>query len=209
TSNGSLVARVSPPELAASVYWAPSLSMLRSANVATPFTASTPVVPYSVPPVGLLSTESVMRPAKLVTVFPALSKAATRTGGAIIPPTTAAVGCPTKARRRGVGGGGGGTDSTAKVTGNRPTGASDPMEVTTIVSTCSPVARPPGLRRTSRLDGIVSSVCPSWSHALPPTTEARHARPGDEPRTVRVRRFCAVLPSVTDSSILEGDTTSF
>src|SRR4029077_15063749 len=51
--NALLVAAATPPPEAARVYTAPTLSMLRPGNVATPFTAATVAVPESVPPPGL------------------------------------------------------------------------------------------------------------------------------------------------------------
>jgi hypothetical protein len=53
-SNPLEVAPVSPLLLAARVYPGPTWLMLRSLNVATPFTAATEVVPESVPPPGLV-----------------------------------------------------------------------------------------------------------------------------------------------------------
>src|SRR4051812_27758157 len=55
------VAAVAPDEATASVY-APTLAMLVFENVAIPLAAVTVVVPASVPPAGLLASESVAEP---------------------------------------------------------------------------------------------------------------------------------------------------
>src|SRR3989442_940268 len=61
-------------ELSCGLYRSPALSILRFANVATPFTAFTGALPESVPPAGLLSMAIEMAPVKLVTVFPDASR---------------------------------------------------------------------------------------------------------------------------------------
>jgi hypothetical protein len=72
--------------------------MLRPANVATPFTAATVAVPESVPPPGLVPRATVMFAAKVGSVFPSASCAATCTAGVIEAPATVLVGCTAKAR---------------------------------------------------------------------------------------------------------------
>src|SRR2546428_429096 len=57
--NAVLVAPPGPVALAASVYPVPTLSILTFANVATPLTAATLVVPASVPPPGLAASARV------------------------------------------------------------------------------------------------------------------------------------------------------
>ena len=75
TSNDELVAEVRLPLDAVSVYPVPALSIRRSVNVATPFTAETVAVPARaapeapVPDVMLIVTESVAD----VTVLPSRS----------------------------------------------------------------------------------------------------------------------------------------
>ena len=76
--NAPLTAAVSVPDDAVSVYPVPTLSMLRPLNVATPLTASTVVVPESVPPPGFVAIARVTSPVKLITVFPSASCTATR-----------------------------------------------------------------------------------------------------------------------------------
>src|SRR3989442_10525101 len=80
-------------ELSCGLYRSPALSILRFANVATPFTAFTGALPESVPPAGLLSMAIEMAPVKLVTVFPDASRAATVTAGVIATPTWVVLGC--------------------------------------------------------------------------------------------------------------------
>ena len=67
-------------------------SMLRSANVATPFTAVTVGWPARVPPPGLAASVTVTVPLKLVTVFPRASCTATWTAGVIAAPAAVFVG---------------------------------------------------------------------------------------------------------------------
>src|SRR6266436_1041232 len=55
--------------------------MLRFANVATPETAATDVVPESVPPPGLVPMATVTLPVKLGSVFPSASCALACTAG--------------------------------------------------------------------------------------------------------------------------------
>src|SRR5207247_9539 len=83
----------------------PTLSIVRFANVATPFTAFTGALPVDVPPTGLLSMAIATAPVKLVTVLPDASKAATVAAGVISTPTCVVPGCTPNARC--VAGGGG------------------------------------------------------------------------------------------------------
>src|SRR5207247_8102040 len=106
--NALLVAGVSVPEVALSVSPVPSESIVRFANVATPFTAFTGALPESVPPAGLLSMAMATAPVKLLTVSPDASRAATVTAGVIATPTCVVPGCTPKARWGGGGGGVGG-----------------------------------------------------------------------------------------------------
>src|SRR5438552_2640957 len=71
--------------------------MLNVENVATPLTAFTLVVPASVPPPGFAPIATVIRPVKLVTVFPDASRAVTRTAG-IVWPAWVDCGCVVNAR---------------------------------------------------------------------------------------------------------------
>src|SRR2546425_10347562 len=84
--NAVLAAPAGPVALAASVYPVPTLSMLTFANVATPFTAATLVVPASVPPPGLLTIASATLPVNGVAVLPCASCAVTCTAGVIAAP---------------------------------------------------------------------------------------------------------------------------
>src|SRR5438094_504605 len=59
--------------------------MLNVENVATPLTAFTLVVPASVPPPGFAPIATVINPVYPVTMFPAASRAATRTAGIVCP----------------------------------------------------------------------------------------------------------------------------
>src|SRR5262245_15992571 len=65
-SNAALVAPVRPADDAASVYPAPTLSIDRLANVATPPTAARVRVPDSVPPPGLFPSATVTLAVELV-----------------------------------------------------------------------------------------------------------------------------------------------
>src|SRR2546427_340881 len=76
-----LVAPAGPVALAASVYPVPTLSILTFANVATPLTAATLVVPASVPPPGLAAIASATLPLNGVAVVPCASRAVTWTAG--------------------------------------------------------------------------------------------------------------------------------
>src|SRR5262249_44354262 len=60
---------------------APTLSMVKSLNVATPPDAAIVVVPDSVPPAGLLAIAIVTLPANCVAWFPNASRALTVTPG--------------------------------------------------------------------------------------------------------------------------------
>src|SRR2546430_15017842 len=84
--NAVLVAPAGPVALAASVYPVPTLSILTFANVATPLTAATLVVPASVPPPGLLTIASATLPVNGVAVLPRASSAGTCPPGAIAGP---------------------------------------------------------------------------------------------------------------------------
>src|SRR5438876_10116903 len=81
--NAVLVAPAGPVALAASVYPVPTLSILTFANVATPLTAVTLVVPASVPPPGLAAIASATLPLNGVAVLPCASCAVTWTAGVI------------------------------------------------------------------------------------------------------------------------------
>src|SRR5947199_10384655 len=67
--------------------------MLRPANVATPLTAFSDVVPERVPPPGLVPMATVTLPPNAVAVFPWASCAVTCTAGVIAAPAVAPVGC--------------------------------------------------------------------------------------------------------------------
>src|SRR5207249_10198216 len=82
--------------------------MLTFANVATPLTAATVVVPERVPLAGLVPIASVMLVVAVVTVLPCASWTATCTAGVFAAPATALLGCPMKASFAAAGGGGGG-----------------------------------------------------------------------------------------------------
>src|SRR2546427_575368 len=84
--NAVLAAPAGLAALAASVYPVPTLSILRFANVATPFTAATLVVPASVPPPGLAAIASATLPLNGVAVLPCASCAGTWTAGGIAAP---------------------------------------------------------------------------------------------------------------------------
>src|SRR6476620_621760 len=93
--NGALVPAVSAPELAASVFAEPALSMLNGGvveKVATPATAATVVVPSSVPPPGFVPMASVTFPVKDLSLLPNPSRAVTLTAGMIPAPALAVVG---------------------------------------------------------------------------------------------------------------------
>src|SRR5204863_8553580 len=70
-SNAVLVPGVKPLALAVSVYPVPVLLSVKGANLATPFTAATVVVPLRVLPPGLEPSATVTLPVKLGTGFPA------------------------------------------------------------------------------------------------------------------------------------------
>src|SRR5437773_667302 len=103
--NALLVAGVSVMGRALCRERVPTLSIVRFANVDTPFTAFTGALPVNVPPTGLLSMAIETAPVKLVTVLPDASSAATVTAGVIVAPTCAPLGCTPNARC--VAGGGG------------------------------------------------------------------------------------------------------
>ena len=77
----------------------PGLSMLRLANVATPFTALTGALPDSVPPDGFVPIATVILPVNEVAVFPAASYAVTLTAGMIAAPACALLGWTVNASR--------------------------------------------------------------------------------------------------------------
>ena len=87
-----LVADVTPVAAALSVKPVPTLLMLRFANVATPFTAATLVVPESVPPPGFGLSATVTVPVNPVAVFPCASCAVTCTAGVIAVPAVVLLG---------------------------------------------------------------------------------------------------------------------
>lgn len=87
--------------MAVKVKPAPTASIVRSANAATPLTAARVTVPPSVAPGDSvpLVTPSVTLAVEVVTVFPNESRTATRTDGAIaVNATTTEFGCATNAR---------------------------------------------------------------------------------------------------------------
>ena len=84
-ANGALVT-VRPVAVARSVYPEAARSMLRSENVATPFSAATVFVPESVSPPGFEASATLTLPRKLVTVAPKASCAATCTAGVMAAP---------------------------------------------------------------------------------------------------------------------------
>jgi hypothetical protein len=92
TLNALLVADVSPPALAVSVYPAPTLLILRLENVATPPTAVTGVVPDSVPPPAFVPMAMVTEFAA-ETTFPSASSMLTCTAGVIDDPAPTLLGC--------------------------------------------------------------------------------------------------------------------
>ena len=94
--NALLVAVVSCPELAVSVYPVPALSMLKSPKVAIPAAAATGIVPWSTPPDGLLPITSDTLPVNPVAVLPKASRAITLTAG-IVAPACVALGCTVNA----------------------------------------------------------------------------------------------------------------
>src|SRR5256885_10746821 len=75
--------------------------MERVANVATPATADTVVVPDSVPPLGLVPIATVMLAVEVVAVLPNASCTATCTAGVIDAPAISVVGCALKTTRFG------------------------------------------------------------------------------------------------------------
>ena len=97
TSNAELVADVTPVPVATSVYPIPSVSMLRSAKVATPATAATGNVPVSVPPAGLLPIAMVTLSVALVARVPPASSSETSTAGEIATVAATALGSTEKA----------------------------------------------------------------------------------------------------------------
>src|SRR6267378_2588742 len=79
--NAELVAAVNDPALARSVYPVPTLLRDTLANVATPFTAFTVVVPESVPAPGLAPNASVTAFVAVVARFPKASCSSMATAG--------------------------------------------------------------------------------------------------------------------------------
>ena len=98
TVNAPLVAPVSPGDDAASVYPVPDLSTLRPAKLATPSTAATGPPPVSVPPPGLVSIAKATGSVAPVTRLVNWSRISTSTGGVILAPAVALVGCTRKTR---------------------------------------------------------------------------------------------------------------
>src|SRR6266852_1366080 len=90
--NAVLVTAGSPLAVAVSVYPVPLLSMNSVANVATPFTAATTVVPPSTAPFPATSA-TVTVPGKLGTGLPNPSSAVTFTAGVIWRSATVVTGC--------------------------------------------------------------------------------------------------------------------
>src|SRR2546430_16721868 len=84
--NAVLVAPAGPVALAASVYPVPTLSILTFANVATPLTAATLVVPASVPPPGLAAIASATLPLNGVAGLPRPALAGPRAPGGVPAP---------------------------------------------------------------------------------------------------------------------------
>src|SRR3954462_2277257 len=76
--------------------------MDRLANVATPLTEATLVVPDSVPPPGLAPMASATVAVELVAVLPNASCTVTCTDGAMDTPATALLGCTENATLEGV-----------------------------------------------------------------------------------------------------------
>src|SRR2546421_32433 len=70
--------------------------MLRFANVSTPLTAATVVVPARVPLAGLVPIATVMLVVAAVTVLPWASWTVTCTAGVIAAPATVLLGCTVK-----------------------------------------------------------------------------------------------------------------
>src|SRR5438093_1313633 len=102
--NELLVAWVSVAEVSVSVWPVPTLSIVRFANVATPFTAFTGPLPDSVAPPALPRAREIA-PVKLGTVFPDASRAVSSEEGRVGDPSCALRGCTPNARC--VAGGGG------------------------------------------------------------------------------------------------------
>src|SRR3989442_12629912 len=73
--------------------------MLRLANVATPLTAATVVVPANAPLPGLLPSATVTVPLKLGSVFPRASCAVTCTAGVMATAAVALLGCTVNTSR--------------------------------------------------------------------------------------------------------------
>src|SRR5437016_799358 len=96
--NAVLAAPAGPVALAASEYPVPTLSILRLANVATPLTAATLVVPASVPPPGFPAIASATLPVNGVAMLPCASCAVTWTAGATTAPAVVLPGCTANAR---------------------------------------------------------------------------------------------------------------
>src|SRR5262245_38817306 len=96
-SNGCDVADASDGEAATSVYPEPIRLMLKSGNVAIPFTAFLVSTPESVALDGLLPSEIVTGSDDVVSVVPNASWMATVTAGLMVSPALADVGCCTNA----------------------------------------------------------------------------------------------------------------
>jgi hypothetical protein len=93
TMLNALLALFRLPEVAASRYPVPVLSIESVLNVATPPIAATVAVPVRVPPPGLIPIAIVTLSVNPVSVLPAASCATTCTGGAIVEPAGVEVGC--------------------------------------------------------------------------------------------------------------------
>src|SRR5207249_3425511 len=102
--NALLVAWVSVPEVAVSVEPLPTLSIVRFANVATPFTAFTGPLPDSVAPPALPRAREIA-PVKLGTEFKDARMTVSVTAGVNATPSCVLLGCTPNARC--VAGGGG------------------------------------------------------------------------------------------------------
>src|SRR6266513_4100488 len=85
TLNAGLFFEGSPATVAVSVYPLPAMSMRRSANLATPFTACAVSVPLSFAPVGWAPSATVTKLSAPATRVPVESTTATRTGGRSCP----------------------------------------------------------------------------------------------------------------------------
>jgi len=90
--NVALVAVVSEPEEATSVYPLPALSIDRPGKLATPFTVLTVFVPESVPPLGFVAIATVTPYVGLGTALPKASSIATAIAGVSASPAVPSFG---------------------------------------------------------------------------------------------------------------------